>query len=196
MTTLTWQFSNESNPEGGGGGLFELGVTECEECPKYAVGLFANADGSDSGLFAYCFEHMRSVSPLAASILLGSLDDEYSDLQLVLIDELGECPRCGGGIDTGAGFGQRDLECGDFCSGPAWEADGGQGQEACECGGEDEDAHCGWRGSYPIELYREKLMEKHRRGDAGHGPAVVAELVAEFMGKAPVKNIPVMEPKQ
>lgn len=167
MTTLTMQFSNEPNDV-----FFTMGLTGCEECPKYAVGLFAPVD--DEGLFAYCAEHMRSVSPLAASVLLGALDDEYSDLQLMLLDELGECPRCGGGLDTGAGFGQRDLECSDVCIGLASEV----AEEDCSCRG-DEDLHCGWSRSYPIELYRDKLMPKYLRGDAGPEQALVATIVQE-----------------
>ena len=154
---FTWHFSNEKN-----GDLFELGVTECEECSRYAVGLFSTTD--DSGLFAYCYRHMTdSVGALAADVLLGKLDpEELSDLQLMLVDEVGECPACGEGLDTGAGSGQRDLECSDFCMGPSEpEVEGGPWFEGCNCGGDDEDAHCGWSGSYPLELYRDKLMRKH-----------------------------------
>ena len=175
MTTLTLQFSNES------GGLFELGETGCEECPKYAVGLFAPVD--DEGLFALCYEHMSAVSGLAANVLIGAdgveCGEEFTDLQLMLIDELGMCPACGGGLDTGAGFGMRDLECGDACSGLAWQSeDGTQGYEACSCGGHDEDAHCGWSGSYPLALYREKLMAKHLEATSA-SQQIVATLVRD-----------------
>lgn len=186
MTTLTFQFSNNS------GGLFELGQTGCEECPKYAVGLFAPVD--DEGLFAYCYEHMLAISPLAANVLLGcdavEMGGEYTDFQLMLIDELGMCPSCGGGLNTGAGFGSRDLECADVCMGEVWECEecpkysDRKGHEGCQlegCGGVNEDAHCGWSGSYPFELYRAKLMPKYLAGRGGEGQQLV---------------IPVMEPKQ
>ena len=188
MTTLTMQFSNEPN-----GDLFTLGETCCEECPKYAVGLFAPVD--DEGLFALCYEHMLTISPLAANVLIGSdaveCGGEFTDLQLMLVDELGTCPGCGGGLDTGAGFGMRDLECGDYCLGPPQPGNAGEGEvayEGCECGGHDEDAHCGWSGSYPLELYRDKLMPKYLAGQGDEGQQIVAEVVQTV--------IPAMEPRQ
>lgn len=188
MTTLTMQFSNEDN-----GDLFTLGTTCCEECPKYAVGLFAPVD--DEGLFALCYEHMLAVSPLAANVLIGAdaveCGGEMPPLQLMLVDELGACPGCGGGLDTGAGFGMRDLECGDVCMGEAWEGSDGVMNEGCQlenCGGTNEDAHCGWSGSYPIELYRDKLMAKFLRGDGGVPQQIGAEVVRTV--------IPTMEPRQ
>lgn len=175
MTTLTMQFSNEPN-----GDLYTMGLTGCEECPKYAVGLFAPVD--DEGLFALCYEHMLAVSPLAANVLIGcdalEVGGEMTPLQLMLVDELGQCPGCGGGLDTGAGFGSRDLECADVCSGEAWEApDGSEGMPACECGGHDEDAHCGWSGSYPLELYRSNLMPKYLAGQGAESQGLVAAIV-------------------
>lgn len=184
MTTLTMQFSNEPN-----GDFFTMGVTGCEECPKYAVGLFAPVD--DEGLFALCYEHMLAISPLAANVLIGAdTVEDMTHLQLMLADELGICPACGSGLDTGAGFGCRDLECGDYCLGAPQVGDKEKGEadyEGCECGGEDEDAHCGWSGSYPLELYRDKLMAKFLRGDGGVPQQIVAEVVQTV--------IPVMEPK-
>lgn len=174
MTTLTMQFSNDHH-----GAFYTMGETTCEECPKYAVGLFAVVE--DEGLFALCYEHMLAVSPLAANVLIGAdVAEEFTPLQLMLVDELGTCPRCGGGLDTGAGFGQRDLECGDVCGGPPEGLDwGGCKVENCvENGGTDDDAHCGWSGSYPIELYRDKLMAKHLEStSASH--QIVATLVRD-----------------
>lgn len=180
MTTLTLHFTNEEMVSDGRGGLtpglFKMGETGCEECPKYAVGLFASVD--DEGLFAYCYEHMAAISPLAAIVLLGcdavERGREYTDLQLMVIDELGICPQCGEGLDTGAGFGMRDLECSNF------------GEDAVG----DED--CGWSGSYPLALYREKLMPKYLAGRGGEGQQLVAKIVQE----KGIPIIPVMEPRQ
>lgn len=83
--------------------------------------------------------------------------EEYTVDQLVKIDEEGKCPECGEGLDTGMGFGKRDLECGDSCTGEAWTGTDGVEIEGCECGGH-EDAHCGWSASYPAEIYAERVL--------------------------------------
>lgn len=60
-----------------------------------------------------------------------STDPDLSTEEFFDIERSGICPDCGGEIETGMGFGRRDLECAD----------------------EDED--CGWSASMRLDIYQE-----------------------------------------
>lgn len=65
---------------------------------------------------------------------LESTDPDLTIAEFFEIEESRICPDCGSEIESGTGFGRRDLECSD------WD--------------EDEDAEvCGWSASMRLDIY-------------------------------------------
>lgn len=42
-----------------------------------------------------------------------NVTSEPDDATIIALEESRECPNCGGSLDSGCGFGCRDLECND-----------------------------------------------------------------------------------